>query len=105
MGWVHSSPTLSWRRAHWNRFCNEEQVQDWAEGKVELRCNYKLLLIATELGRPFNTVPNCMPGPVTNTGVPHQGGVIQDKVTPSLRVQSLEEDSAVSRGKEWVPGA
>lgn len=86
--------------ALWDRFCNNEQVQAWAEGKAELRCNWKLLLMATELGWPFNIVPNCIPGPVTNTGGPHRGwgwrGVIQDKVMPSLQVQSLEGDSAVS---------
>lgn len=66
-------PAVSW--ALWDRFCNNEQVQAWAEGKVELRCNWKLLLMTTELGRPFNVVPNCTPGPVTNTGGPHQGVV------------------------------
>lgn len=64
-------------------------------------------------GTPFIVVPNCIPGPIAIQVALSKGGVIQDKVTPSLRAQSLEGDSAVSHqqpqtwplGKEWVPGA
>lgn len=76
-------PVVSWALG---RFCNTEQVQDWAEGKgAEMQLEAPTNCYRA--GPAFHVAPNCIPGPITIQVAPSRGGVIQGKVTPSLRAQ------------------
>lgn len=85
-------------------------MQDWAEGKVELRCNYYGSSAAPtncyRAGPAFPSCPTLYSWTVTDAGGPHKGGrdLGQSRFLPSSTVPRKGPGCVISSLHTWQVG-